>query len=367
MLPLFGRVAIYGVGLIGGSLGMAICARHLAEEVIGIGRNPENLSLAVELGAAHRATVDPQDGLAGAEVVVFGTPVGTTVSLLQEVLPFLSPGTVVTDVGSTKATVVRSVESLLPEGIYFVGGHPMAGSEQTGVRGADPYLFENAFYILTPTENTFPDALEKIRKMAAGLGARVIEMTPADHDLAVAAVSHLPHLAAAALVNTVTSMSGQERVSSLAAGGFRDITRIAGGDPVMWRDIFLTNKDMVLAMLRDLRHCLSDFESLLADDAGEAVLNWLALARENRARLPARIKGYLPRLFEVVVTAPDRPGSIAEFTGHLARAGLNISDIEIMRVREGEGGTIRVGFSSEREQEEAVKVLRENGFPVRKR
>jgi prephenate dehydrogenase len=283
------------------------------------------------------------------------------------ILPFLAPGAVVTDVGSTKSEIVATAESLLPPGINFVGGHPMAGSEQNGVKGADPYLFENAFYLLTPTGKTKPEALEKIRRLAAGVGAKVVEMAPERHDLAVAAVSHLPHVLAASLVNTVARMPESESIMPIAAGGFRDTTRIAASSPQMWRDILMTNRDQVLKMIRNFRLEVDIIEKAIEKGDEESILSHLTDARAARAALPAKTKGYLPSLFEVILTVPDQPGVIAGFTACLAESGVNITDIEILRVREGEGGTIRLGFATEQEQDNAVLALRAKGYPVRKR
>ncbi len=367
MNPEFGRVTIVGVGLIGGSLGMALCRRGLAREVVGTGSQPADLRLALEMGAIHRFTCSTAGAVAGAGLVIIATPVSATIPVLLELLPHLSEGAVVTDVGSTKGEIVREVERAVTSGISFIGGHPMAGSEETGVRGADPYLFENAFYVLTPTPKTHPGALEAVGKMAAGVGARVIEMDPERHDLAVSAVSHLPHLLAAALVNTVARMPGSEGALPLAAGGFRDLTRISSSSPSMWRDIFISNRKQVLNMIRQFREELVLFENMLLERDGKAVQARLDYARQVRSGLPAKTKGYLPHLYEVVLTVPDQPGVINGFTLHLSKAGINISDIEILRVREGEGGTIRVGFATEEEQEGAVQALREQGYTVYKK
>lgn len=367
MIPEFRRVAIVGVGLIGGSLGMALCTWGLAGEVVGMGSRVENLRLAVDLGAIHRFTDSLAEGVAGSDMVIIATPVSATIPVIKQILPCLSPGAVVTDVGSAKAGIVSEAEKVTPSGISFVGGHPMAGSEQAGVKGADPYLFENAFYIITPTSNTPPHALEAVEKLATGIGARIVKMDPVEHDLAVAAVSHLPHLLAATLVNTVAHIPGSEKILPLAAGGFRDTTRIAAGSPSMWRDIFVANREQVLKMLRRYRAELDIFENSINNENKEAIHDSLEKARVVRSNLPAKTKGYLPCLYEVVVNVPDQPGIIAGFTTHLAEAGINISDIEILRVREGEGGTIRVGFATEEEQEKAVRVLREKGYTVRKR
>ncbi|NLW38153.1 MAG: prephenate dehydrogenase [Peptococcaceae bacterium] len=367
MNPEFNRVVIVGVGLIGGSLGMALCRRGLAREVVGTGSDPENLRLALELGAIHRFAVPPAGAVAGADLVIIATPVSITVPVLLEILPHLTEGTVVTDVGSTKGEVVREAERAVRPGISFVGGHPMSGSEVTGVRGADPYLFENAFYIITPTPRTPAAALDAVRKLAAGVGARVLEMDPEEHDWAVSAVSHLPHLVAAALVNTVARAPGSERALPLAAGGFRDTTRLASSSPSMWRDIFISNRRQVLKMLRHFKEELSLFEDMLLAGDGEKIQDWLACASQVRAGIPAKTRGYLPELHDLVLTVPDRPGAINGFTRHLLEAGINISDIAILRVREGEGGTIRVGLATREEQEKAVQLLREQGYTVFKR
>jgi len=365
--PEFNRVAIVGVGLIGGSLGMAIIARGLAKEVVGSGSRTENLQLAVELGAIHRFASSAGEGVVGADLVIIATPVSVTIPVLREVIPYLSPGSVVTDVGSTKATIVHTAEKLMPPGTIFVGGHPMAGTEQAGVRGADPYLFENAFYVITPTLETPPESISILKKLAAGVGAKIIEMGPEQHDLAVAAVSHLPHLVAASLVNTVARISGSEGILPLAASGFRDTTRIAASNPTMWRDIFLTNREQLLAMLRRFRSEIELFEKVIAQGEGEAIQMNLESARTVRSGLPAKTSRYLSNLYEIVVTVPDRPGAIATFTTHLAKENINICDIEIMRVREGEGGTIRVGFASKEEQDGAIRALKDKGYFVRKR
>lgn len=367
MKPAFNRVAIIGVGLIGGSLGMSLCARGLAGEVVGSGSRVENLRLALELGAVQRIEDTPAEGVAGADLVIIATPVSVTIPVLLEILPHLSPGVVVTDVGSTKAGVVRKAESLLPSGVSFLGGHPMAGSEQAGVRGADPYLFENAFYVLTPTSKTSPEALETGRKLAGGVGARVVEMTPEQHDQAVAAVSHLPHLLAAALVNTALQMPDSDGILPLAAGGFRDTTRIAAGNPLMWRDIFMANRDQLLEMILRFQGELDLFKNAIEKGNDDEILSKLESARALRTTLPAKTKGYLPSLCEVLLNVPDQPGVIARFTAYLAEAGINVVDIEILRVREGEGGTIRLGFATEEEQDGAVQVLSEKGYTVRKR
>jgi prephenate dehydrogenase len=256
---MFRRVAIIGVGLIGGSLGLTLRKLSLAEVVVGAGRNPENIHLAVKRGALHQGYKTAAEAVANAELVYLSTPVKAIIPTLKEILPYLSPDTIITDAGSTKAEVVRQAESILPPGIFFIGGHPMAGSEQSGIKAASDCLFNNAFYILTPTEKSSLTALAKLKSLAKSLGARIVEMSPEKHDCIVAAISHLPHLIAACLVNTLLAFPDKENFLPLAAGGFKDTTRIAAGNPEMWRDIFLSNQEMVLTKSNFFRHQLGLF------------------------------------------------------------------------------------------------------------
>lgn len=363
--PVFNRVAIVGVGLIGGSLGLAINRRSLAKEVIGIGRNPESLDLALKCGAAHRVSLS-YDGLDACDLVIVGTPVGSTLGVLTEISPHLSPGTVVTDVGSTKAKIVQESLGALPGGVVFIGGHPMAGSEREGIAGADPYLFENAFYVLTPVDGTPAESLRRLTRLVEGIGSRPVLMDPLEHDLSVAAVSHLPHLMAATLVNSLFDLPGSEKMSLLAAGGFRDTTRIAAGSPVMWRDIFTANRHFILEAIAAFRRRLDEFQDAVESGDAPKIYDLLDRARTLKAGMPARRKGYLPALWEIVVTVPDRPGVIAQMAGILGDAGINIYDIEILRVREGDGGTMRLAFSSSEEQDRAVSLLTESGIQAQK-
>ncbi|HAG09795.1 MAG TPA: prephenate dehydrogenase/arogenate dehydrogenase family protein [Desulfotomaculum sp.] len=282
---MFRRVAIIGVGLIGGSFGLTLRKFSLAEVVVGAGRNPENTHLAVKRGALHHGYKTAAEAVANAELVYLSTPVKAIIPTLKEILPYLSPDTIITDAGSTKAEVVRQAESILPPDIFFIGGHPMAGSEQSGIKAASDRLFNNAFYIFTPTEKSSPTALARLKTLAKGLGARVVEMSPEKHDCVVTAISHLPHLIAACLVNTLLAFPDKENFLPLAAGGFKDTTRIAAGSPEMWRDIFLSNQEMVLTAANFFRHQLSLFEEAIARGNGQAIFDFLEQARKIRAGL----------------------------------------------------------------------------------
>lgn len=368
MEPHFNKVAIIGVGLIGGSIGMSVLGRGLAQEVIGIDTSMDIINLALETMAITKGTVEIPDGVKDADLIVIATPVGLSGEIIKKVLPHIKTGAIITDVGSTKNEIVSIAKKIMPPDKYFVGGHPMAGSEQAGIIGADRYLFENAIYILTPTVDTNQNALAKVKGLYTDMGARTIELDPEDHDLMVAAVSHLPHLVAAALVNTVGNIQQEkEQTMLLAAGGFRDTTRIASSHPIMWRDICITNKEAIHKTLQEFRLVLDEFEAELNNCNGPKLEEQFQRARELRQTIPEKVKGYLPVLHEIVVTVPDKPGMIAEVATILGEKGININDIEILRVREGEGGTIRLGFSDEINQDEAISVLRSRGIVAKVR
>jgi len=242
----FKKVAIVGPGLIGGSMGMALRRRKLASLVVGVGRRKESLDKALKVGAIEKATLDLKEGLRKAELVILATPIPTLAELAPQLPGALDPEALVTDVASTKAHVIDVISSSLrfrPD-VSYIPSHPMAGSEKSGPLAASDGLFEGSVCILTPLPNTFPESKSRITGMWRALGARVISMTPQAHDRLVARISHVPHLAAAALLACL-----EESEAALCGGGLRDTTRIAGGDPDLWIDICRENRQEVLAAL----------------------------------------------------------------------------------------------------------------------
>ena len=246
---MFDRVAIIGLGLIGGSIGLALRTKKSARQVVGYDLGRGVSDRARKAGAIDQAFQSLVDAVRGAELVILATPVGAMRSLLQAIAPVLTPGTVVTDVASTKAQVISWAEEFLPANTSFVGGHPMAGKEVSGVEAADAGIFKNRIYCLTPTPHTNPSAINKVSAFVEALDARIRFLEPAEHDGQVASVSHLPFLASIALVNTITEGSAWSDASLLAANGFRDISRLAAGSPEMYRDICLTNSEAITRWL----------------------------------------------------------------------------------------------------------------------
>lgn len=279
-------MAIVGLGLIGGSLALAARARGLVGEVVGVGRGRANLEAGLACGAADRVEQDLAAGVTGADLVVLAVPVAAMEPIARRLAEILAPGVIVTDVGSVKRSVVRPVEEALGTRARFVGGHPIAGTERSGVAHSFPELFEGRRCILTPTERTDGDALARVRALWEGVGMEVAEMDPDRHDSVLAMVSHLPHLVAFALLLAVDEREAAgEDCLSFSAGGLADFTRVAGSDPVMWRDIFLANTDQVLAALDRYRAELDRLAGWMREGRGDDIAGALARSRELRSRL----------------------------------------------------------------------------------
>lgn len=277
------RLAIIGVGLIGGSLALALRARGAVGEVVGIGRGEANLRRGVELGVIDRYSLDPCAGVKDADLVFLATPVCTIAGILGQIAPYLAPGSIVTDGGSAKEEIVAACEPLMPEGTFFIGGHPIAGTEHSGVEAAFATLYDNRRCILTPTGLTAPTALATVVKMWEMAGSEVVLMDVHKHDRVLAAISHLPHMVAYSLVNSVGGYDRfDENILRYSAGGFRDFTRIASSDPVMWRDIALMNREAILEMMDFFAGSLADLRRLVATADSNGLETFFARSKEQR-------------------------------------------------------------------------------------
>jgi len=276
----FSHVAIIGVGLLGGSIGLALKAAGSTATIIGYSRRRETLEKALQYGVLDRWAMDIQEAVADADLVILCTPVGLFGDLLEQMRPALTSGTVITDVGSTKRTVVSAATRILPDTCSFVGSHPMAGSEKRGVEYARADLFRGATCIVTPTATSQAPDVRAVEQMWEMIQMNVVRLSPEEHDAAVSDISHLPHVLAAALV----SMQSRSAMP-LAGKGFLDTTRIASGDTAMWRDILVDNRDNVKASLDRLQRELSTLRRLLAPSKSEALAQWLASAAGRRDAL----------------------------------------------------------------------------------
>lgn len=272
------HVTVVGVGLLGGSAALALKACDPSIRIAGVGRRRESLQMALDAGAIDTAHLEAPPAVAQSDLVILATPVGAFGRHMREIAPHLRRGAAVTDVGSTKAAVVRQADRLLGAGGPFVGSHPMAGSEQKGVSFARADLFAGATCIVTPGPKTPPRLVGRIERFWQMLGMRTLRMSPAQHDRAVAAISHLPHVLASLLMLLPDSNSLQ-----VAATGFRDATRLAGGDPEMWRDILLTNRQAILRSLDRFEESLMQLRDLLELSDVQGIEKLLSAAKKRRA------------------------------------------------------------------------------------
>jgi prephenate dehydrogenase len=280
------RMAVIGVGLIGGSLARALRQAGAVGEVVGCGRDPAHLQRAQALGVIDRHTTSPVEAVRQAELVVLAAPVGAMQALFEAIRPALAPQAILTDVGSTKLSVVeaaRAVFGAVPPG--FVPAHPIAGTEKAGVEASFPELFRERRVILTPLAQTDPAAVGKVRAMWGATGARVTEMSPEHHDQVLAATSHLPHVLAYALVDHLAAMDDRTEIFAYAAGGFRDFTRIASSSPEMWRDIACANRAALTAVLDGYLQDLQQLRAAIAAGDGETILAVFRRAKQARDRL----------------------------------------------------------------------------------
>ena len=319
------RAEVVGTGLIGGSIGLALRARGW--HVTGRDLDEARAARAHDLGALDAVGHDPE-----AELTFVAVPVS---AIAAEATWAAAAGAIVTDVGGVKAPVVASVSH--PR---FVGGHPMAGSEQEGVDGADAELFAGATWVLTPTVDTDPQAYARVRSVVSTFGADVVALTPEQHDALVAVVSHVPHLTAATLMGLASERAEEHAaLLRLAAGGFRDMTRVASGHPGIWPDICVENRDAIVAALDTLVHALADMRDLVSVGDRTALLRLLERARAARVNLPtpaARPED----LAEIRLPVPDRPGVLAEVTTLASELGVNIEDLEIAHSADGPRGVL---------------------------
>jgi cyclohexadieny/prephenate dehydrogenase len=282
--PLFGTIALIGVGLIGSSIARAVAKTGAAERVVICDRDADALARAQALGLGHVYTRSVAEAAAAADLIVLCTSVGFYADLAATMAPALKMGAVVTDVGSVKAAVVADVAPRLPEGVHFVPGHPVAGTEQSGPDAGFATLFENRWHVLTPPPGTDAAAVAKVRALWEAFGAHVEIMTPEHHDLVLAITSHLPHLIAYNIVGTAADLEDSLRseVLKFSAGGFRDFTRIAASDPTMWRDVFLHNKDAVLEMLGRFTEDLTALQRMIRRGDGDGLFELFTRTRAIR-------------------------------------------------------------------------------------
>jgi prephenate dehydrogenase len=289
------KVTLVGVGLLGGSLGMALKERRLARFVYGFVRRPASVRECERLEAVDKATVELEEAVADADLVVLCTPIFQMRALVQRMLPWLRPGALLTDVGSVKGSVVSEIELLAAKGkANFVGSHPMAGGEKMGVAAARSDLYLDAVCIVTPTRKTNKDALRQTEELWKGVGSRVVQMTPQEHDELVSRTSHLPHVTAAVLASFVLNPKYPAKQSLVCANGFRDTTRVASGSPEMWRDIALANRKNLLRAVENYVSEMRRFATILKSKDERRLSRYFEAAKERRDSWAEKMRSATP-------------------------------------------------------------------------
>jgi cyclohexadieny/prephenate dehydrogenase len=282
--PPFQRAAFIGIGLIGSSLARVMRRDKLAREIVACARRQETLDQVRSLKLADRVTTDPAEAVAGADLVVIGTPISAYAEIGRRIAGALAPGAIVTDVGSVKEAAIRDLKPVLPAGVHLVPGHPVAGTEHSGPEAGFAELFQDRWCILTPLADTDPAALERVRQLWQTAGMKVVTMDAEHHDKVLAITSHLPHLIAYTIVGTATDLEEtlKSEVIKFSAGGFRDFTRIAASDPVMWRDVFLNNREAVLEMLQRFTEDLTALQRAIRWGEGDKLQDLFTRTRAIR-------------------------------------------------------------------------------------
>jgi prephenate dehydrogenase len=361
-------VAILGTGLIGGSLALALSEQRPEFRLIGFDANRREAWQAAERRAIHEVAASAAGAVGQADIVVLAAPLSASLVLLRDIAGHLREGTLVTDVGSVKDPIVSYAQEVLPSTVGFVGGHPMAGAEQGGMDNADPLLFQNAVWVLCPPkgidDTEFADRFAPVIDLVTCTGARPFLLDAERHDRIAATVSHLPQLLAVALVNQ--AVAADEAAHELAAGGFRDMTRIASSPYGIWREIFAANQGPVLDVLARFSDQLSRIRHGIAAEDWSELERLFDGARSGRARIPAGAKGFLHPLGELTVRAEDRPGYLLGIVKALTDAGLNIKDVELLKVREGAEGVFRFGFADDEDADRAVEALKQCAYEARR-
>ncbi|MEA2016514.1 MAG: prephenate dehydrogenase [Actinomycetota bacterium] len=335
------RIAVIGLGLIGGSLALSLKSVNKDFIITGYDIKSESMDIAKYRNIIDIIAGSYSEAVSNADLIIIATPISNIVEVARHIKEYLKKGAIVTDVGSAKEKIVSKVCSILPENVYFIGGHPMAGSENEGILSATPDLFRNTFYVLTPTDTTISEPLVTLHSLFTKMGAKVITIDPGKHDENVALISHLPHILSTNLVDMIDDkQKNMKNLFKLCAGGFRDMTRIAAANTKMWLDISFENKDKLIKSIDDYIDYLKRFKSDIKNNKPESVRDHYIKAREARINLAKYIEKDISNLYELRIAIKDRKGVLSEITRAISSYGINIEDISIFHSTEFSGGGI---------------------------
>ena len=361
------RIAIIGLGLIGGSIAKA-ARKRFGESIYIVGTDADRAQreAARRDGTLDLVTDETAGVIEGSSIVIIATPISGVETVLNDIANTVTAGTVVTDVASVKKPIIDIAENILPQHSVFVGGHPMTGSEFSGYDAGDEYLFENAVWVLCSDESpeVFEKENERLVSFISALGARILVLPASEHDSLAARTSHLPQLLAVNLMK-VASNNSSDSFGDLAAGGFRDMTRIASSSYGIWNDILAANYSNILDALAEFATALRQTRNRIIEEDFDSVKKLFDDAAASRDTIPATGKGFLYPLADLYVGLIDEPGSLRKLTSALFDENINIKDLELLKLREGTGGTFRVSFDSQKEADEARRILTDMGYTVK--
>ncbi len=361
------KIGFIGLGLIGGSIAKKLKSLHPELEIIATASHIETIQTAFCEGLISNRSFCGMADFADCGYVFLCAPVQKNIEYLRQLKDVISPRCILTDVGSVKSEIHREVSALGLEK-NFIGGHPMAGSEKTGLSSASAALLENAYYILTPTAETSPEDLADFTALVESLSAIPLVLDYGLHDYATAAISHLPHIIAFSLVNLIRESDDEgETMKTIAAGGFKDITRIASSSPVIWENICLSNREPILKLLDAYIETLLETRKHIEKKDGQALLESFASARDYRDSISITQKGVLKNVYELYLDLLDEAGGIASVSTVLAEHGLSIKNIGIIHNREFEHGVLRLEMYDEDSRKAAIALLRERRYTIYER
>ncbi len=357
-------VGFSGLGLIGGSIAKSIRKYHPDYTLIGYNHNYETALLAKKEHVIDIAAKEVDASFSDCDLIYLCMPVSFNEEYLLKIKPYLKTGCILTDVGSVKGTIHHAVKRLSLEK-FFIGGHPMAGSEKTGFSNSTDHLLENAYYILTPCEDTPKEAIDRFYTLIASIKAIPIILNAKEHDYAVANISHLPHLIASSLVNLVkTSDSEKETMKTLAAGGFKDITRIASSSPVMWQQICLTNKENIVKTMEHYISYFSEIKQAIEQEDKDYLYRFFEQAQYYRNSIPTKTSGPITTVYAMYCDLIDEAGSLAKVVVVLAEHHISIKNIGITHTRDFQEETLRIEFYEKDAMLLAQQLLEQLHYPV---
>ncbi len=357
-------IGFLGLGLIGGSIAKGIRRYYPSATIIGYNHNFSTTQLAMDDGTIHIAAKEVDHTFSACDIIYLCMPVSYNVEYLKKIKPFLKPSCILTDVGSVKGNIHKAVNEL---GLSsnFIGGHPMAGSEKTGYINATDHLVENAYYAITPCSETEEHSLLLLKELTASLGAIPVILSPEEHDYAVAAISHLPHMIASGLVNLIQSIDSKDQImKTIAAGGFKDITRIASASPIMWQQICLTNKENIVKTMEQYLTYFTEIKNAVEKGDSNYLYQFFNGGKEYRNSIPSAPSGPMAKVYGIYCDIIDEAGSLAKAASLLAASNISIKNIGITHTREFQEDVLRIEFYTQKAADLATQVLNSHQYHV---